>query len=228
MNPKKQDHSRGLVYAAHEFLFSANMAILATSVIFMAMPASSIPFVHAEASIISFFHVRQTDFITGYLEFWIPSILLGFCLWLTFRLAAHGRAVREFLRSPAGILILFAPPVVWFCEYQKTGWPIGFPYKGAPVELIAALMFAWLFLNKNSRFSNLVISICLTAHYAFWYWFSFPDLHPNWGVPGYTGPLALTLGFASAFAWALYVQDVPESPALQSLSGGQPSNLDRR
>jgi hypothetical protein len=199
----EQSGRSGLAYirGIHEMLFSASIAFLSVSLAFIASPSLSVPFIHMEVSVNRFLHIRQTDFIRGYLEFLIPSLVLALCIGTLLHLFLRSGLAKEILRSGAGIALLYAPAVFWFCYYQATGWPFGWPYRGAPLELLAALVCAMLFLYGRVSIPGWCGILLLAAHYAFWYWM--PSTNP--ARADYAGPIAPVLGFSSTVAWGIYV-----------------------
>ena len=123
----------------HEILFSCSIAFLAVSLISLVAPSLLIPFIHLEVSINRFLSIRQTDFIRGYLEYFISSVTLAFCIALFLQISSGTRLTKEILRSGSGVMLLLAPPVFWFCYYQLVGWPFGWPYRWSLVELAVAV-----------------------------------------------------------------------------------------
>jgi hypothetical protein len=186
----------------HEILFSLSIAFLGVSLLFLAPTSLRIHFMHLEVEINMFLHIRQTDLIRGYFEYSIPSALVAFFIWLLLRLSSDTRFTKEVLRSVAGAVLLLAPPIFWFCNYQVVGWPFGWPYRWAPFELALMIMCLSLCLFKKSLIPGWVGVLLLLAHFGFWYWV--PSTNP--ALANYAGPIAPILGFCSALVWGFYVR----------------------
>jgi hypothetical protein len=110
--------------------------------------------------------------------------------------------MKEFLRSVSGFIVLFAPAAFWVYVYEQDGWPVGWPYKAAPFEIILIFLVAILFVSRKIEIPNLVGVAVLIAHYFYWYWA--PSTNPS--MPNYAGLAAPIVGFSSALAWGCYVK----------------------
>jgi hypothetical protein len=172
--------------------------------------AMELMFLQMEIRINRFLHIRQTDFIRGYFAIWVPSLLIAFLIWCLLRTFARTRVTQEFLRSVAGVITIFAPAAYWFYVYERTFWPVGWPYHGAPFELAIALVITVLFLRGKLRVPFWASVLLIGGHYAYWYYAT------EW-VPfatNYASPAGPILGFCSAMGWVLYVSWTNGSRAL--------------
>jgi len=196
----RQPDIRNLRYL-HEILFSWSIAFLAMSLIFLFASNLSIPFIHLEISINHFLGIRQTDLIRGYFTYLISSGALALCMSIVLHAFSDQRLTKWILRSGSGAMVLFSPPVFWFCYYQVVGWPFRWPYRWAPVELSTAAFCLTLYLLGKWTVPGWVSVLLLAAHYNYWYW----TQSSNPEHSGYTGPIAPILCFCSALAWIVYV-----------------------
>src|SRR5882724_9785816 len=94
----------------YEALFSLHLAFAGTSMVFRASVVVAAPFSRVEARINRFLHISQTDFVRGYLACWIPSVIVALLIWAFLRIFSRSPFTQEFLRSVAGIVVLFTPP----------------------------------------------------------------------------------------------------------------------
>ncbi len=185
---------------AYEFLLSLDVAFAIVTVVELENHRALAPFFQLEFFIHSLLHVRETDLIRGYIAFGVSSIVLALCIWPVMRLFARAGT----MRFVAGAAVLAAPLAFWVFMYQKYGWPLGWPYRGTPFEMILALASAQLYLKGNWRFPAWFSVLLLAAHFTYWFWIP----GGNYSAANYSGPIAPVLGFASALAWALYVKSV--------------------
>lgn len=107
-----------------EVFFSIHIGYAGVSMVFCAIPSASIPFAHLEVYLNHLLHIRQTDYIRGYFEFWIPSLISALCIWSLFRLSRRLSFTKEILRSAAGVAILLCPSAIWTCAYERNGWSL--------------------------------------------------------------------------------------------------------
>jgi hypothetical protein len=191
--------SRHLRYL-HEILFSLNIAFAVTSFVELVRHNLMSPFFQLEFSIQKALSIHQTDLLHGYFALSISSIVLALCLWALLRLSSRTNVTAEILRSFAGILVLLGPPAFWLYINEVHGWPYGFPYRGAPFELIVAVACSLLFLSGKWSISEWWGVLLAASHYAFWFWLSGSIFTAN-----YTGPITPLLGFSSIVVWGLYV-----------------------
>ena len=203
---------RGKVRHFWEALFSLHLAFLGTSVTFIVSVHVLAPFTRLECRINNFLHIRQTDFIRGYFSVWIASVLAAFLVWVLLRTLGRTRFAEEFLRSVAGITTLFAPLAFWVFVYERSFWPVGWPYRGAPFEIAGALICALLFLSGKWRAPSRAGVLLLAVHYIYWYFAGSSDP----AGPDYSGPFGPVLGFCSALAWGQYVGLRAPPPAAPS------------
>ena len=192
--------SFALLDCSHKALFSLSTAFLLINLLFLFSQNLRIPFIRLEISINLLLHIRQTDYIRGYFEFAIPSVILAACICMLLHISSDRRLTKQILRSVAGIVLLFGPLAFWILYYQLVGWSFGWPYRGAPVELALAVLCLILYLSGNWPVPRGAGILLLAAHYGFWYWT--PSTNPM--LAGFTGPIAPVLGFCAALAWGAY------------------------
>ena len=186
-----------------EILLSWNMAFLAVSLVFIFAHGLSIPFIHLEYKINGRLGIRNTDFVRGYLTYLISSAMLALCIGIFLHLSSGTRLTKWILRSGAGLILLLSPPIFWLCYYQVGGWPFGWPYHWAPVELAVALFCMTRYLLGEWSAPWWINMLLLAAHYNFWYW----TQASNPEKADYAGPIAPILGFCSAVAWVVYASN---------------------
>jgi hypothetical protein len=184
----------------HEVLFSLYTAFLAVSLIFLFAPRLSVPFVGLEISLNRLLQIRQTDFIRGYFEYAISSIVLACCIGIPLHISSQSRLTKEILRSVSGVLLILGPPVFWVFYYEAMNWAFGWRYRWAPVELAVAVLCVTCYILRKWNFPWWAGVLLLAGHYNFWYWI--PSSNPD--RADYAGPSAPILGFCSALAWAAY------------------------
>lgn len=190
-----------LTRCLHEILFACTIAFGSVSILFLLWPELSTPFVHIEVLTNRLLHVRQTDLVRGYLEFLIPSGALAACFWSALHLSRHTRFTRQLLRSAAGIMILSAVPLFWLYVGQSQGWSLGWPYMGWPIEFVAAICCAILFLYGRTLVPAWISIVIFAGHFGFWFW-----IRGNYQLANFAGPIAPVLAFLSSVAWIFYVQ----------------------
>jgi hypothetical protein len=192
---------RLLLQTANEVLFALNTAC---AIVFLAFATSEVyvPFAHLEVAVNHVLHIRQTDFIRGHFEFWIPALGLAGFFGLALRLSSRAQLKHRLLRSFAGASALFLPPAAWICADQHRSLLLASPY--VPLELaVLTAIFLFVVFSKwsVSLFAGLA---CVTAHYVFWYWL-FNGFHiPNWNAPGYFGPVGPSLALCASLIWVAY------------------------
>jgi hypothetical protein len=195
LNPK-------ILRFAYEVLLALNLSFATVSVVELKSESMVAPFLSVELSVNRLLHIPQTDFIRGYIAFAFSSTTLALVVWLGLRLSAGTKITKGVLRFLGGTVILLLPAVFWLYAYQESGWPFGWPYRGAPFELILALVSAQLYASEKWHFPALFGVALLAAHYGYWFWMP----AGNYFAPNYSGPIAPILGFCAAMAWALYVK----------------------
>lgn len=195
----KAQLSRSLLEAC----FSIQIGYVGVSMVFCAIPSASIPFVYLEVYLNHLLHIRQTDYIRGYFEFWVPSLIFAMGIWSLLRLTRRLRLTREILRSAAGVAILLCPAAIWTCAYV---WP----YKPVLIESALVLICLWVFLKGPWVVARWVGISAFFAHSLFWYLCPGNRFHAlEWGIPGYGGPVGMILDFCSALVWGLYIRELP-------------------
>lgn len=186
----------------HEALFALNTACAIVLFVFSSSTEAYTPFAHLEVRINHLLHVRQTDFIRGHFQFWIPALCLTFCFWLLLRVFSRAQLTNRLLRSLAGVAAFFLLPGVWICVDPQRGRLFVWPYEG-PLELALVIFVILLVLYLNLSISIWVGLATAAIHYVFWYWLFNGFSIPNWSAPGYFGPIGLVVGFCSAIVWVL-------------------------
>jgi hypothetical protein len=190
-----------------EALFCLHVAFAAMSAIFISSVAMLAPFSRMEYRINELFRIPQTDFVRGYFAIWISSVLLAVLMLVPLRGCARSRCAEEFVRSVGGFITLLIPLMFWVFIYQRTFWPIGWPYEGAPFEIAITLVVTALFVSGRWGVPSWIGLLLLVLHYLYWYIAPSSDpLRPN-----YMGPFGPILGFCSAVAWATYITRIRKS-----------------
>jgi hypothetical protein len=196
-----------LLQYLYEILFATDIAFAIASVALRSWTLFR-PFAHLEIKLNQLLGIQQTDFIRGYIAITTASLLLAALFWAVLRISAQSKLTMEFLRSVSGFIVLFAPAAFWICVYEQDGWPVGWPYRGAPLEIIIILFGTFLFLSQKIAVApNFVIVTVLAAHYFYWYWA--PSTNP--AMPNYAGPVAPIIGFCSALTWIYYVNSLRQN-----------------
>src|SRR5438477_7499296 len=185
---QRQPLTRLYIRQVHEIFFALNVAYAAVSILFTESLAAAGPFRGLEIRINHLLHIRQTDYIRGYFEVAIPTLLLAVVLWMSLRIGSRTRFASEALRSLAGVTALFLIPAMWAYGYSRVGWPYGWPFRGAPVEIIWILSVFFLLLSGKWVPSTSIGILVIFAHNIFWYWVSAGFGMPEFGIPGYFGP----------------------------------------
>jgi hypothetical protein len=181
-----------------QVLLSVDIGFAGMSAILGASQAISLPFAHLEVLVNELLRIRQTDFIRGYFQVWIPSAVLALLIWILLRHSRHASFAMEILPSVAGVAIVICPSAIWFCAYERNGWSLQWPYKMVLSEPVLAVLCVWAFLKWPWDISRWVGTSAFTAHTLFWYWFTSDGFKPlNWGIPGYAGPFGLLLSVCS-------------------------------
>jgi hypothetical protein len=184
----------------HEALLSLYLGFVLSGVTLALSPGLLHLCTRMELGINHLLSIRQSDLIAGYFSILVPSAILAIALWLLLRVFSRSLATRRILRL-WGVFVLFEPPVFWFCVYELHGWPFGWPYRGAPLELGGAILFTWMFLSGKWRIAWWFGATLLVLHYAF-FWFR---IGGDPSMPNLAGPIAPILGFCSATVWGFYV-----------------------
>jgi hypothetical protein len=189
----------------HGVLFALNTACAVVFFFFTNFPEASTPFGHLEVRINHLLRIRQTDFIRGHFQFWVPALALALCSWIAMRVSSWARPANSILRSFAGATAFFLLPTVWICADPHRRWLFVWPYE-VSIELVAMIFAFFLFLCRSRSISIWLGFAVAATHYVFWYWL-YGGLHvPNWSVPGYFGPAGLILALCTSLAWVGYVR----------------------
>lgn len=200
MGHENSSHPSTALRYIHEILFSFTTSFLAVSCLFMLVPMSLSPFSRLESRIDSFLHISYTDLMPGYFEILVPSVFVALFIFIILRLSRTTLFTNEILRTISGVTLLLSPPLFWFCYFQALGWPLGWPYRGTPFELVFVAICAVLYLNRKWPLPRWISVSLLLTHYVFWYWTT--PSHLN--MPNYAGPIAPVLGFLASLVWGVY------------------------
>src|SRR5580704_6474290 len=116
----------------HEATFSLNLAFVVMGLVFVYASSAVIQTLdQLEFSANKFLHIRQTDFLRGYSEFFLPGMLLALCIWTLLRLSSRAQLAREILRWVGGVAALVAVPAYWLCMTYSAGRRYGWnPFHG--------------------------------------------------------------------------------------------------
>jgi hypothetical protein len=204
-----QNHPVSRPYSryVHEFLFALNTACAIVFFAFANSAEADAPFAHLEVRINHLLHIRQTDFIRGHFQFWIPALGLALFFLLLLRRFWRAELTNDLLRWVAGGAAFFLLPAVWICSDPHRGRLFMPPYEG-PFELAVVITVFVLVLYRNWSVPVWASLTGAAMHYAFWYWL-FNGLHvPNWSAPGYLGPAGPILAFCASVAWATYRRSI--------------------
>jgi hypothetical protein len=195
---------------ALEILFSINIAFAGITLLFGSNPTISLLFAHLEVYINHLLGIRQTDFIRGYFECWIPSLLLALGIWIVLHVFQRTKITSELLKSvAAGAAIAICPSAIWIYAYERNGWSLDWPYKNILGELLLALICIWLFVNLRWAAARWIGAVSIVGHCLFWYWFTGGRFYGfEWGIPGYTGPYGFIVGTSAMAVWGMYVRAV--------------------
>ena len=172
------------------------------------MPRLRTRFTHLEVRMNLLLGIKQTDFIRGYFEHAIPTVMLAVFMCAVLTAFCTRRAIHAFLRSIVPVILVVAPFAYWVIYYEIVGWPFRWPYRWAPVELTAASCCLVFYLRGNWSSLRWMGVLLFAVHFAFWYWV--PSTNPS--LADYRGPIGPALGFCSALAWgAYYVQSYAQT-----------------
>ena len=189
----------GVARRLWEAFFSLYLAMVTVSILFTLSSEAAAPFLRTETAINRSLEIRQTDFIRGYIQLWVPTSVVALILWAILRTSSRTRLATEFLRFAAGLLTLLSPPIFWTISDWSSGGRLSMP-KTSAVESAAAFLFAVAFLRSKGWPWWLVALVCGT-HYLFWYFAGESRLE----AVGFIGPTGSLLGLCSSVAWCFYV-----------------------
>ena len=193
----------------HEATFSLNLAFVAMGLVFVyASDAVILSLDQLEFSVNKFLHIRQTDFLRGYWEFFLPGMVLALCVWRLLRLSSRAQLTREILRWVGGVTALVAVPAYWLCmTYSATrryGWN---PFHAVqPYELVLVLIWASLYLRGKLPIPCWENVLAISLHYGFWLWQFWPLFLTLFTGYGGSAAAASIVGFGASLAWVLYVR----------------------
>jgi hypothetical protein len=206
----------------HEAASATNLAFSLVAFLFLFdfRPATSALFrmnvaIYRRLHLLPDLKVPKDSYTGEYFAFFVPALVLAFCLWLLLRLCCRVEFIREFLRSVAGIAALVAPPVWWLCftygANRRYGWT---PFAATQFhEVVLVLALAMLYLYRNWPSSEWAAIAVLVLHYGFWFW----QFGPHFFFMGYGGPIAPAAGLCAGLAWLLYLGQLRR---LQSVACG--------
>lgn len=191
----------------HEALFSMNLAMATMAATLLYADRSVISVLEGlEISAHHLLHMRQTDFIEGHFEFFLPGMLLLVCIWILLELVP--RSLNELiLKNVAGIAALSVVPIWWlgltYAAEHRYGWN---PFYAPQIyETILVVVWAVIFLAGEPKQSVRFAAGILLAHGCFWIW-QFGPYHPT--IFLYDWQIGPFMGFGSSFTWLLYLADL--------------------
>jgi hypothetical protein len=192
----------------HEVAFAVNLAFVSIGLFFLYAPDSLKYCVGwLEPTVNGLLGIRQTDFVTGYWEFFIPGTALTICIWIALRLSRRTSFARQSLRYAGGIVALSGAPVLWLCMYylaeRRYGWT---PLRAVQFyELAAAVSCLIVYFLRRWPIRPWGSVALLFAHYAFWLW-QFRGIF-NTLVRGWGGTVAIIpfAALCAGLAWAFYM-----------------------
>jgi hypothetical protein len=200
-----------------ETTFSINTGFALISLVLCTIPSTAIPFAHLEVRLNRLLGIRQTDFIRGYFEVWIPSLALALRAWSLLRLFRRTGLTSVVLQLSCGIAALLCLPVIWTCAYLRQTWSLQWPYRMILGEPALALTCPSIFLNAPWKIARWVGVSAFLTHSVLWCWFMGDGFHFEWGIPGYAGPAGLIVGSGLLFAWRLYIREL-RRPKLEHMA----------
>lgn len=220
--PRRSQRSTGIQYTL-EVLFSLNLAFALVFLVFLSWRGVSGRFNWLEGYIrVRLLRMQPTDFNSGYIGFWLPSVILGLCTWALLRIISKTHLGREVLRLAPGFVALFSLPAAWL----YLGTPIGAFQWGAPVELILALYGAYRFLKSSWLVPALPSVVLLWLHFLYWYLLEAEPLTPAalwyllthgvWG-PMIFGAPASILSFCSSLVWGVHIRGLQAKTSMAKL-----------
>ncbi len=192
---------------AHAVQFSMNLAMATMAAIFLYADRSVISALgRLETLAHHLLHMRQTDFIEGRFEFFLPGMFLAICIWALLELLP--RSLNEaILRNVGGIAALTVAPVWWlglmYAAEHRYGWN---PFHAPQIyETLLVVTWAIIFLTGKPKQSIRFATGILLVHGCYWIW-QFGPYHPtiffyNWQI----GPF---VGFGSSFTWLVYLANL--------------------
>jgi hypothetical protein len=175
--------------------------------VFLYAPASLILRLNRlEFAVNDLLHVRQTDFITGYWELFLPGIPLGLCILVLLRLFSRAPFELAILRAPAGVAAVAGPPLWWLCatylREHRSGWS---PLRSIQTyELVGAFCCVLFYLYARQAIPVWVILSILIVHYAFWLWQFWPLFVTFFRGWGGASAVTLVVALCSCLAWLFY------------------------
>lgn len=221
--------STGIRYTL-EVLFSLNLAFVTVFLAFLRWRGLVERINYHEVDIKMLLHMRVTDYNSGFIGIWLPSVVLGLCFWALLRVTSRTRVAGEVLRFAPGLVALFSIPGFWLYEVLRIAQyysrlPIGAFHWGAPLELALALYCAYLFVTTGCPGSTWRGVLLLTIHFGYWNllfltenvwpdsaWRGVLRLFVYWNplaggwTPGLLGPVGFVVSFCTSLAWWAYVR----------------------
>jgi len=204
MDRNRLPTSKNRLLYIHEGVFSINLAYTVVALTFLHGPSALTErLARMEMLINEFLNIRQTDFIAGYWEFYLPVAVLALCLWFPMYLSSNSRLTRKILRSLAGMSAICGIPIIWlsatYLTDRKYGWS---PLRAIQVyELILIFFCLILYLWGKWRVPRWCGVFILLFHCGFWF-YQF-GLRPRFST--YSGPNAPIMGLIAVLTWALFV-----------------------
>jgi hypothetical protein len=189
---------------AHEALFSMNLAMATMAATLLYADRSLISVLERlEISAHHLLHMRQTDFIEGRFEFFLPGMFLLICIWTLLELLPCSLS-EVILSNVGGITALSVAPTWWlglmYAAEHRYGWnPF---YAPQMYETLLVVLWAVVFLTGKPKQSVRFAAGILLVHGCFWIW-QFGPFHPT--IFLYNWQIAPFIGFGSSFTWLLYL-----------------------
>lgn len=226
--PMASQRSAGIRYTL-EMVFSLNLAFVFVFLVYIYWKALA-DRIDWEGYIRFKLHMHVSDFNSGHIAIWLPSVVLGLCLWALLRMTWRTRVAREVLRIVPGLVALFSIPSFWLYEQvpkaqYHSGVPIEAFHWGAPLEVALALYCAYRFVTSGWPASASRGVLLLSIHFGYWNllfltsnvwpdsaWRGVLRLFVYWNPlaggwpPGLTGPSGFVLSFCTGLAWWAYVR----------------------
>jgi hypothetical protein len=202
----------------HEAAFSLNLAFVTMCLVFVyASDFVIVRLNQLEFSVDKLVHIRQTDFIRGYWEFFLPGLALALCIWTLLRLSSGAQSTRKVILWVGGVAALVAAPACWFCmtysASRRYGWN---PFHEIQLyEVALVLMWALLYLRGRwlvPLWGNL---LTILLHCGFWLWQFRPQLLALFTGYGSSAAVTWIAGLGASLAWVLYVRE-PSNVSLTS------------
>lgn len=201
----------GTIRFVHEALFSLNVTLVVMALVFQHSPHSlSSVLNELEFAINRYLHIRQTDFITGYWQFFIPGVALAVLFTSLLRTNSDSHFTEVIVRWVAGVAAVALAPA-WLCatDIQVHGWTFAAAIQVC--ELSVVVCYVVFYLRGTHTVPWFWGVPIVVVHYAFWFWqfrLFFLTLVRGWGGAVAVAPV---IGLCSGLAWLLYTAKLAPS-----------------